>query len=145
MVKSVHSKQFSVWGHMVKIFVFLILSLGQLAVFGMDESKAVSESSQNKGIKLLLKAQKNIGIRTEKLSFKDYFIIPKSSLVYTKDKTGVYCLRDGWFKFVEVNLISKNENSLSVSSKELNINETIVIEGAALLRVSEMEAFSSEE
>ena len=130
---------------MVKILSLLFLSLCLYSAYGSETPKAVMEASREKGIKLSVVAQKNIGLRTEKLVFKGQFLIPATSLVHTKDKTGVYCLRDGWFKFVEVTLLSTQGPSLTVSSKELTPAEIIVVAGAALLRVSEMEAFSSEE
>lgn len=130
---------------MVKfIIVALVLVIG-ISVHAEEAGKAISEASPEKGIMLSNEAKKNIGLQTIKLSSSGSFSVPKSCLVYTKDRVGVYRFLNNWLTFVPVKIISKNPSSAVITSSELTLGTDIVSEGAALVRVSEMEAFAGEE
>lgn len=112
--------------------------------FRAGPTMAVQGANLKDGIRLTEKAKEVIGIKTEKLSAGS-FSAPKSALVYFGDKVGVYRFRDGWFKLIEIRVVSKKEESVSLTSTELKDGDQIVITGVALLRVSEMDAFGGEE
>ena len=71
--------------------------------------------------------------------YKDHMVL------YQSAKGGVYRLRDGWFKLVKIQIMSKGNEQAFIKSSELKSGDSIVVKGAALLRVSEMDAFGSEE
>lgn len=131
---------------MVKIILLTgVLLLSVTQAIGLDESKAIMDASREKGILLSTLARKNIGIKTTKFQTDQPMNLPESAVVHTKDLVGIYVERAGWFKFQEVTVTAKRNNTVTVVPKGLLSTEVVVLEGAALLRVSEMEAFTSEE
>lgn len=128
----------------LSIFYFF-LTIFVLNVFAQKSEKAIIDSSKENGIRLSLEAKKNIGVKTFILNSSGSHQIPKASLVYTKDKTGVYRFKNDWYKFIEVKVLVQNTNSFQIFSSELLNKDEIVSEGAGLLRVSEMEAFAGVE
>ena len=109
-----------------------------------DSSRAVMESSKEMGIVLSEAAKKNIGFKTFKITGTSVFRIPLEALVYTKDMNGVYSVDGKWTKFIPVKVVSKESSTAEIIFSGQVPNE-IVSSGTALVRVSEMEAFSSEE
>ena len=107
--------------------------------FRAGPTLAVQEASLKDGFKLSEKAKEVIGVKVKSLGARP-FNVPTSALVFHGDKVGVYRFRDGWFKLIEV-----QRSGSSVSSSELRENDQIAIQGVALLRVSEMDAFGGEE
>lgn len=94
---------------------------------GVGPGNAVTAADEHDGIKLSDKAQKAIGLKTETFISGD---VMKSALVFHQDKVSVYRFKDGWFKLISVT--------------ELKSGDQIVVSGAALLRVAELDAFSTE-
>ena len=105
---------------------------------------AVLEANLKDGFRLAEKAKKVIGLKTENLKSNPYSV-PANSLVYYGDKVGIYRLRDGWFKLIEIKVIGKNGSQSTISTNEFKEGDQIAVEGVALLRVSEMDAFGGEE
>ncbi|MBX9767228.1 MAG: hypothetical protein K2X47_08155 [Bdellovibrionales bacterium] len=101
---------------------------------------AVLEATLDDGFRLAEKAKKVIGVVTRPIGTKPY-VIPRMALVFYGDRVGVYRLRQNWFKLVEVQTVSKTSDSVSVSSPDLKVDDQVAIEGVALLRVSELDAF----
>lgn len=91
--------------------------------------KAVLEANEERGLKLSDKAIKRLGIKTAKLAGPSR--IPKSALVRTAEETSVFVVREGWFR--------------RVHADDLKGGETIVVAGAPLLRVAELDVLGSEE
>lgn len=94
---------------------------------GVGPNNAVTAADEHDGIKLSNKAQKAIGLKTEIFTGGD---IIKSALVFHQDKVSVYRFKDGWFKLISVT--------------ELKNGDQLVVLGTALLRVAELDAFSTE-
>jgi hypothetical protein len=92
-------------------------------------NKAVLEASAERGLKLADKALKRLGIKTAKLASPTR--IPKSALVQAAEETSVFVAREGWFK--------------RVHADDLKGGELIVVEGAPLLRVAELDVLGTEE
>ncbi len=93
------------------------------------EGKAILEASAERGMKISEKALKRLGIRTARLA--NPARIPKSALVQSAEETSVFVVRDGWFK--------------RVHADDLKGGEMIVIAGAPLLRVAELDVLGVEE
>lgn len=107
-------------------------------------SLAVSEANAKDGFQLKEKAQKNIGVIRQAVGSPPY-TLPSSCLIYFGDKIGVYRIRNGWFKLITISIDKKSNGSVSFSSNELQANDEVAVQGGALLRVTEMDAFGGEE
>lgn len=131
--------------------LFLIAALGnstqaQEEVSGIraGPKMAVMEANLKDGFRLSENAKKVIGLVVKPLGAHPYKI-PKSAVVYYGDRIGVYRLRDGWFKLVEIQKISELNSETTIRSSDLKTGDQIVVEGVALLRVSDMDAFGGEQ
>lgn len=105
---------------------------------------AVLEANLKDGFRLAEKARKVIGLVTKPLGSKPH-MIPPSALVNYGDRVGVYRLRNGWFKLIEIKNNEALKGSVVTSGVELKDDDEIAVEGVALLRVSEMDAFGGEQ
>lgn len=105
---------------------------------------AVLEANLKDGFRLSDKAKKVIGLVTKPLGLKPH-VIPPSAVVNYGDRVGVYRLRNGWFKLIEIKNSDELQGSVATSSAELKDDDQIAVEGVALLRVSEMDAFGGEQ
>lgn len=131
--------------------IFVILMSGS-QVLAQEEASgiragptlAVLEANLKDGFRLSDKAKKVIGLVAKPLGSKPH-MIPPSALVNYGDRVGVYRLRNGWFKLIEIQNSDAPQASVATSSTELNDDDQIAVEGVALLRVSEMDAFGGEQ
>lgn len=94
---------------------------------GVGPGNAVTAADEHDGIKLSDKAKKVIGLNTEIFGGGD---VMKSALVFHQDHVSVYRFKDDWFKLIPV--------------AELKVGDQVVVSGTALLRVAELDAFSTE-
>lgn len=130
----------------IKFCSFIFLCLFSCAIFAEQESaKAIVQTSKDEGIILSEIAKKNIGFGTSSLVGVPPFKVPKSALVYSRDIIGVYLIKNRWIKMVPVKVISTNLDYALVESSALKGTSEIVTSGVPLVRVSEMEAFSTAE
>lgn len=106
---------------------------------------AVTAANPETGFQLSEAALKTLGIRTQALLANNTF--PKQAIVYFKDETGVYRLRDGWYKLIEGDTEPQANRIRFTPHKrqDLRAGDQVVIEGVPLLRVTELDAFSSGE
>ncbi|MBI4423515.1 MAG: hypothetical protein HY554_07305 [Elusimicrobia bacterium] len=109
------------------------------------QGKAVLEASAKQGLRLSAKALKRLGIKTQRLSGSGGYRVPLPALVYSAEEVGVYRLRDGWYKHVDVEISSKDRDSAVVRSGRLRAGDELVIAGAPLLRVAELDVLGGEE
>lgn len=105
--------------------------------------KAV-EALDHEGLKLSAKAKAALGIKSVSLSGNGPHRVPAAGLVYFRDEVGVYRLRDGWFKLVEVRVSERNKREAVIGSSGLKPGDQVVVSGAARLRVVEMDVTSGE-
>lgn len=103
----------------------------------IGKGKAVIAANEEKGIQLSTEAQKMIGIR---LAPVDQSPIPKAAIVFYQDRRAIYVLRDNFFRRIE---LKAGESSIPLN--QLKASDQLVIDGVALLRASELEAFGSHE
>ncbi len=120
-------------------FYFLLFVLAGVGACKGRESqptpvKAILETSATGEFRLSDKAIRTIGLVMQPIQSASE-TIPESALVHSLDKMGVYRFRKGWFKFIP----------LETRSAELASGDQIVVQGVALLRVAEMDAFGGEE
>ena len=107
--------------------------------------KAVVESSVSQGIRLSDKARATLAIQNTRLTWRISGPVPAGSLVHYQDKVGVYRHRKGWFKLVEVSVISVSASRVTIRSEDLDTGDDVVVSGVALLRVADMQAFGGGE
>lgn len=91
--------------------------------------KAILEASAERGLKLSEAALKRLGIKTARLTNPPR--VPKLSLLQTAEETSVYRLREGWFK--------------RVHADDVKAGDVVVVAGAPLLRVAELDVLGGEE
>ena len=122
----------------------ILLAEEEEAPASVGPGKAITAISEEEGLQLSEKAQRRLNLRFVTLSFSSPYSFPSQGLVYSQFEVGVYRLRKGWFKFVEVEKIRPSQpsaSSLLISSSELQSGDQIVIQGTGLVRVADLEAF----
>lgn len=104
--------------------------------------KAVLEADPKKGFRLSEAAAQRIGVKLAKVTSVPAKV-PPQAIVRIKDEIGVYRVRDGWFKLVH----GEVEGSVFRPEKEgdLRVDDQIAVSGIGLLRIAELDAFSSGE
>lgn len=133
-------------------FVFLILVVAfSTKAFAEEESgqkdrigpgKAVTAANVEQGMKLSEKALK--GLRLDFLPMTTSEItLSKNALISFQDFLAVYRLRDGWIRLVEVEPRIRG-NYATISSKDLQPGDQIVVRNGGLLRVVELDIFGPE-
>lgn len=118
---------------------------GEEASSSVGPGNAVTAADKHTGLQLSPEALKTLGLKTQPLPATS--LLPKSAIVAFKDETGVYRLRDGWYKLVEGN-IQPQGNLIRFTPRDksdLRPGDHVAVEGAPLLRVTELDAFSSGE
>ncbi len=106
-------------------------------------SMAVTEANARNGFRLSKKAKQVIGVVLKRIEAASHRV-PSSALIYYGPRIGVYRLRSGWFKLIEL----QTSGPMAFSPKnppDLMDDDEIVVVGGALLRVAEMDAFGGEQ
>ena len=101
--------------------------------------KAVTEFNTENGFILSKKAYEILEIKMQKLSGESSYIVERNGIVYYQDKIGIYRLRNERFKLVPITILQKKGDQITISSKDLNEGDQIAIQGAGLLRVTELD------
>ncbi|HVK61315.1 MAG TPA: hypothetical protein VM432_07185 [Bdellovibrionales bacterium] len=105
-----------------------------------ENEKGIVEASEAKGIRISPEAHKNFGIRT--LGFTSgAIVLPKSAIFFGLQEKNLYRLRDGFYKRIDFQTITKTKNEFTISSTDLKSGDQIVIEGLGFLRIAEIAAF----
>lgn len=107
------------------------------------QGKAVLEAAPERGMRLSEKALRRLGVRTARLA--GAFRLPLSALIHSEDEVGLYRLRRGWYKRVAVEVLGSERGLAVVRSGELMAGDEVVISGAPLLRVAELDVLGEEE
>lgn len=106
--------------------------------------KAVLEASAERGMRLSEPASKRIGVKTVPVGKEPVHRLPVAALVVSEEEVGVYRLREGWFKHVDVEVVSRERGSAVVRSGDLAAGDRVVVAGAPLLRVAELDVLGGE-
>lgn len=120
------------------------MSFAQEESVRVGPGKAVEAIDKDGGFKLSARALKSIEVVLRTVEGPT-FEIPKEAIVYYGVKVGVYRRRNEMFRLVPVKIQKKATTTVTAHSEEVQAKDEIAIEGAALLRVSEMDAFGGEE
>ncbi len=99
---------------------------------------AVTAVSTENGFRLSEKAKKTLGLGFLKLDTQPPWKIPAESLVVYQDHSGVYRLRDGWFKLVQVDVTYRSASELTIQCPDLKSPDEIVTQSVAHLRVADL-------
>lgn len=103
----------------------------QEASSNVGPGKAVTAADPERGFKLSEAAVRRLGIKTQALR-AGAMAIPQDSIVHSREETGVYRVRDGWFRLVDPR-----------KPEALQPGDEIVVVGMGLVRVAELAAFES--
>ncbi len=101
------------------------------------ETAVIAVSHEN-GFQLSEKAKMTLGLGFLKLDGSPPWKIPAESLVVLQDHAGVYRLRDGWFKLVQVDVIGRSASELTIQCPDLKSPDAIVTQHVAHLRVADI-------
>lgn len=103
--------------------------------------KAVIAADKDKGFKLSEPAVKRLGITYETLNEAKIFKVPSGAIVYHESEAGIYIVKEGWFKLVDVEIEKFSGKDIFISSTSLNNGLKVVVSGVPLLRIAELDAF----
>lgn len=103
--------------------------------------KGIVAADEENGFQISPEAEKNFEIKRMKFSSLAQIKIPKSAVVTAGMETNIYRYRNGNYKRVDFNVVTKLSDGLHITSKELKPNDEIVIHGMGLLRIAELAAF----
>ncbi len=103
--------------------------------------KAITAANKKDGIQLSEKAVKTLGLSYVAATGDGTFKLPFKTAVFFQDEVGVYRLKNGWHKLIEVQLISKTASEVVVKTAELKAGDQIAKDGVPLLRAAELEAW----
>ena len=131
----------------MKVLIIAIFCMTQIALATGDKAEgttveikeggAVTAFSADDGFKLSKKAVSNLGVSFKTLNGAGPWIVPKSSIVRIKHSTGVYRNWDGWITMVLVKIIAQTKETVSISSIDLQDQDSLAITGVKFLRMTE--------
>jgi hypothetical protein len=103
--------------------------------------KGIVSASEEDGIQISPEAEKNFEIKKIKVPIQAQFEIPKAAVVTAGTEVNLYRFREGRYKRVDFDFVSKADKKVVVKSKELKSGDEIVVQGMGLLRIAEIAAF----
>lgn len=131
------------------IFVFLILgsSLNALAESeeastGIGPDKGVLEANKEAGFKLSESAIKNFEIKNAKIESTSPWSLPLSATLVSGEEVNLYRFRNGFFKRIDFQILSRSNGSMKVTSSDLKMGDEVVVSGIGFLRAVELTVFS---
>ena len=102
--------------------------------------KGILEASEENGIKLSPQAEKNFEIQKIK-TFGNSTDLPKAAIVTAGIEVNIYRIRNGFYKRIDFETISKHDDKVIIKSKDLKVGDEIAISGLGFLRLAEIAAF----
>lgn len=103
--------------------------------------KGILEADEENGIKLSPEAEKNFDVEKTAVNSSQPITISKKTIVTSGVEVNVYRYRDGFYKRIDFVQISKNENTITISSKDLVKGDSIVTKGLGFILIAEIAAF----
>lgn len=103
--------------------------------------KGILEADEHEGIKLGSEAENNFEITKVRVTSGTSMELPKSAIVTAGTEVNLYRCRDGFYKRIDFDLVSKKLDKVIVSSKDLKSGDEIVLKGMGYLRIAEIAAF----
>jgi hypothetical protein len=108
----------------------------------VGKGKAIQAASLAKGLRLSERAKQTLGLKFRSIETKSPFRVDSKAIVYHEADVGIYRMRDGWIKLIDVHIIKKNQDGTIFDTRELVLGDQIVTDGVPLLRVAELNAWS---
>lgn len=105
---------------------------------------AVLAANEKDGMQFSEAAVRRLGLTFLKATAAEAQLVPLKSVVFFRDEAGVYRVRGGWFKLVEVEVVAKSPREARVRTSEFKPGDRIVVEGAPYLRAAELEILGAE-
>ena len=129
------------------IFILVIMNAQAQDATKSSEgtSKAITEFSSEFGIRLNPIVEKKIGLRVKKTRSLSTDSLSRSAIIFSKEFTGIYRQRSGWYKLIPVKIVGTDNNNILIKFEELKSEDMVVSDGAALLRVGELEASAGDQ
>lgn len=125
------------------LFSFLLLNFSAEGPAAIGPGNAVEAYEEARGFTLSAAAIKRIGIKTRPLPAAGEINLPAAAVVRSRGATGVYRRREGWFKLVPAE-VSAAAPGFRVRAKDLRAGDEVVEEGAAILRVTDINVSEKE-
>lgn len=128
----------------MKKLILIFISLISFSTFaGEDElspmigpDKGITER-KDESFKLSPEA-----IKTLEVEVKPYgggtLIIDRKAIVFTKNDTSIFRMRDGWFERIDVKIVQKMGGRYLVTSEQLKNGDQYAVSGVNFLRIAEL-------
>ena len=107
-------------------------------------NKGITEADEKVGVKLSPQAEKNFEIKRIKVSANGTVTVPKEAIVTTVAESNLFRFRNGFYKRIDFQEVSRSQNNVTVKSNELNSTDEVVVQGLGFLHTAEFSAFSGE-
>jgi hypothetical protein len=101
---------------------------------------AIEEVDHDKGFRLSKKALKTLQIKSIPAQNPQNASVPKGAIVTFGADRGIYRLRGGFFKLLDIKVLEKGPVQWTIQIADLLPTDQLVVEGTGLLRVAELEA-----
>ncbi len=105
---------------------------------------AVLAANAKDGMRLSDAAIRRLGLSFLDAKAGEVQVVPHRSLVHFRDESGVYRLRAGWFKLVEIKVLVTSARETRIQIEGLKPGDRIVVAGAPYLRAAELEILGAE-
>ena len=112
---------------------------GETSRAQIGEEFAVIAIDPQQGFRLGEAAKKRIKLKTQVLSQAASQRIPLEALVEVKGATEVFRVRDAWVSRIPVTVLERKGKGVTIQGSDLKEGDEIVIGGAPLLRVTELD------
>lgn len=107
----------------------------------IGEDKGILEADKDKGFKISPEAEVNFKVEKIKVQSSEGVEIPKKALVTSTIEVNVYRYREGFYKRIDFETISKSTTGIKIKSKDIKQGDEIATTGLGFLRVTEIAAF----
>lgn len=106
--------------------------------------KAIVSAKRIDGLKFSETAIKTLGLSYVQMTTNNS--IPESAVIYSQDKIGIYRLRNGYNKFIEIKLKNKSSTNVTIQeNKDITIEDKIAISGVSFIRNAEIDLNNKED
>ena len=104
----------------------------------------MTEADPHLGFVIKEKVEENFSIKRLNLSGQRPYRIPQKSIVSSGSEKQVYRIRDRYWKAIEVELLQRDSEYITVTSEELAPGDSIAISGVGFLKMIEQSLFGPE-
>ena len=103
-------------------------------------NKGILAADEKLGFKLGVEAEKNFEISRLKV-VQGVVELPKKAIVTAGTEVNVYRFREGFYKRIDFDTVSKNSEKITIRSEDLKAGDEVVINGMGFIRIAELAAF----